>query len=44
MNYALGAIVTITVKRIDGTKLQMIMVWEGNISAAAYRSKSHYLK
>lgn len=31
MNYALGAIVTITVKRTDGTKLQMIMVWEGNI-------------
>lgn len=28
MNYALGAIVTITVNRIDGTKLQMIMVWE----------------
>lgn len=28
MNYALGAIVTITVNRTDGTKLQMIMVWE----------------
>ena len=31
MNYALSAIVTITVKRTDGTKLQMIMVWEGDI-------------
>ncbi len=28
MNYALGATVTITVNRTDGTKLQMIMVWE----------------
>lgn len=31
MNYALGETVTITVKRTDGTKLQMIMVWKGNI-------------